>query len=383
MLTWLGSLVRKDNDDECLMQRFQQIIPAVSESSGAYRSHLGTAPHSPHPLSNDEQDIVRTIRERTEEHNANNVTRTDAYLDYYRRHPEIHWALLAHMVSRNGGWSMTDVRGSLLRPILSEQKARALFHMFERSNWLIFHDAYPQLLLYAEAIRQGKPLFHLLPFFGVSRFMPPVWQHFWKERDSSLLTEALIINEQQYIERRVVKHPHFKRTVLHTAVFKLQTAFDFNQVVFPVAGESSHPRLVGRTMHNFANITHRIRTGRLLYYMLFHPRFHERITAWVKHHPHTGSRADYWPERFTADASALNEKVYSPHLRDAWRNVVHRPAEDADWYKHLSSLSVVEPVNVPSERRFYVTDVYERSYHRLHFFSFVARATQRVVQQLK
>src|SRR5690606_824619 len=158
---------RKDNDDECLMQRFQQIIPAVSESSGAYRSHLGTAPHSPHPLSNDEQDIVRTIRERTEEHNANNVTRTDAYLAYYRRHPEIHWALLAHMVSRNGGWSMTDVRGSLLRPILSEQKARALFHMFERSNWLIFHDAYPQLLLYAEAIRQGKPLFHLLPFFGV------------------------------------------------------------------------------------------------------------------------------------------------------------------------------------------------------------------------
>lgn len=277
---------------------------------------------------------------------------------------------------------MTDVRGSLLRPILSEQKARALFHMFERANWLIFHDAYPQLLLYSESLHQGKALFHLLPYFGVSRFMVPVWHNFWKSNDSGLLTLALIINEQHFIEGRVVQNPHYKRAVLQTAVFKIQTAFDFNQVVFPVAGEPSHPRLIGRTMHNFANIAHRIKTGRLLYHMLFHPKFHEYIRAWVNEHPHTGSRADYWPERFTADASTLHNKVYSPYLCDAWEKVEHHPTGYDDWYDKFSSLPVDEAIDAPSERRFYVTDVYERSYRRLHFFSLMARTTQRVIQKL-
>lgn len=45
-----------------------------------------------------------------------------AYYDYYLRYPEIHWAFLGHMVSRNGGWNMTDLKGDLLSRLLSEKE---------------------------------------------------------------------------------------------------------------------------------------------------------------------------------------------------------------------------------------------------------------------
>lgn len=269
---------------------------------------------------------------------------------------------------------MTDVKGSLLKPVLSARMARSLFHMFERSNWLIFHDAFPQLLLYTESVRQGKPLFYLLPHFGVSRFMSAVWPFFWQKKNSSLLTIALIVNEQQYIEKRIVQHPHYRRSVLQTARFKIQTAFDFNQVVFPVAGDPAHPSLVGRTMHNFANVTHRIKTGRMLYHMLFHPNCYSRIYNWAVNHPHTGSRTDYWPERFEETEPTSREKVYSPALHDAWSDVKHRPAESGDWFANSSSLSVLTNVKVQQESDFYVTDVYERSYRRLKILSYLASA---------
>lgn len=42
---------------------------------------------------------------------------------------EIHWALLGHMVSRNGGWNMTDLKGDLYTRILSE-KDQFIFFSF-------------------------------------------------------------------------------------------------------------------------------------------------------------------------------------------------------------------------------------------------------------
>gem|GEM_PF-4680924 len=42
-----------------------------------------------------------------------------AYYEYYRSHPKIHWDFLGHMVLRNGGWNMTDLKGMLLSRLLS------------------------------------------------------------------------------------------------------------------------------------------------------------------------------------------------------------------------------------------------------------------------
>lgn len=369
MWQWLERIFNREPQDECLIERFQGIV------------HTGNQPSS--SICEEEQSILKAIRNQTAMNNCNNLARTNAYLNFYQQHREIHWAFLAHMVSRNGGWSMTDVGGSLLQPVLSNRKARAFFNMFERSNWLIFGDAYPQLLLYAESLRRRKPLFHLLPLWGVSRFMVAIWQHFWEERDPFLLTTALIINEQQYIEKRVVKHPFYRRAVMQTVLFKLQTAFDFNQVVFPVGDDSRYPRLIGRTMHNFANKAHRIKTGRLLYRMLFHPDYFERVYDWAVNHPHTGSRADYWPERFTRQTPARRNRTYSPSLSAVWPNVIHRPAEAGDWYVGRESLSAVVDVSSESEPHFDMTDVYERSYYRLRVISILARTKQLFMQKNK
>ena len=48
-------------------------------------------------------------------HNADNLTRTAFYLAYWRAHPEVTWALLAHLVSRNAGYQMTDLRRHIER----------------------------------------------------------------------------------------------------------------------------------------------------------------------------------------------------------------------------------------------------------------------------
>lgn len=162
-------------------------------------------------LNLDEQQILEKINQQTTACNLNNVTRTNAYLAFYLKYPQVHWALLAHFVSRNAGWNMTDLKGDLLSKILSETEQNAFFQFMERANWLIFQDAYPQLLLYEESVRQSKPLFHLLSHLGVSSFMQAVWSIFWQQKQSHILTHALIINEQNYIEKEWYKTQFLKK----------------------------------------------------------------------------------------------------------------------------------------------------------------------------
>ncbi len=112
-----------------------------------------------------DQALLTEIRKKTARLNRNNVTRTQAYLDFYLKHPEVHWSFLAHMVSRNGGWNMTDLKASHISNLLSYEKASILFRFLEKANHLIFQDAYPQLLLYEESKKAGRPLFYLLSEF--------------------------------------------------------------------------------------------------------------------------------------------------------------------------------------------------------------------------
>ena len=152
-----------------------------------------------------ERALIYRIQHETEQANRNNVTRTEAYRAIYFRCPELHWALLAHVVSRNGGWNMTDLKGELIPRLISEQQRGMIFEMLERANALIFHDAYPQLLLYEAGKKAGRDWSSLLPAFGVSRFMMPVWSKFRQRGESALLTTALIVNEQNFIEGRIVQ----------------------------------------------------------------------------------------------------------------------------------------------------------------------------------
>ncbi|MFY0544303.1 DUF2515 family protein [Brevibacillus sp. H7] len=300
-----------------------------------------------------DQSLAADIRRRTATANRNNVTRTMAYLDIYRRHPELHWAFLAHLVSRNGGWNMTDLRGDWLPRIMNQDEIKAFFLFLERSNWLIFHDAYPQLLLYEEMKRSRTDLTRLLPMMGVSRFMIPIWQDFLQRQERVLLTRALIINEQQYIHQRVVQQPFFRENVLSTFQFLAQSVLSLNQVLFPYQKHPTDKRLsvIGVAVHHFSSVHQRIAIGKTLYQLLFgDSRRLRNIRDWAFRIPHTGSRADYWPHLFSpvkpfpeekkyreringTELIASRPKLYSPVLSSAWKDVEHPPADGDDWFR--------------------------------------------------
>ncbi|MFJ7936054.1 DUF2515 domain-containing protein [Sporosarcina sp. NPDC096371] len=306
-------------------------------------------------LSIEDQQRLQRIRLKTRELNVNNVTRTKAYLDFYRRHSEIHWAFLGHMVSRNGGWNMTDLKGEFLSRLMNEQSQQDFFSFLERGNWLIFQDAYPQFLLYEESLFQGRNLFYLLPYVHVSTFMEVIWSYFWEVGDSTLLAIALIINEQSYLENRIVQNPLYKKKVFQTFEFVLQDLLSFNQILFPYNADgegSKKASLTGLTLHRFGSLHERIMLGKDLYRLLFREAdLLEKVYRWAIRHPHTGSRKDYWPAifndvhegipglAFTRRLKSCRLKtgaprLYSPRLEYAWGNVAHSAAEPQDWFKH-------------------------------------------------
>ncbi|KGX93735.1 hypothetical protein N781_00580 [Pontibacillus halophilus JSM 076056 = DSM 19796] len=296
-----------------------------------------------------EQALVEHIAKQTALANVDNVSRTKAYLDFYLEFPEITWSLLAHFVSRNSGWAMTDLKGEFLPLLLSKQGCESFFHMLERGNWLIFQDAYPQLLLYKESKRRKRPLFHLLHFFGVSSFMNVCWGHFLKTNDSALLARALIINEQHYIEERVIQHPTYKENVLDSMNFHLQEWLHMTHILFPKK-QVGDTTLTGAVVEDFGSLTSRIRFGIQLYQLLFQiSEVRKQAELWANAQPHTGSRKDYWPHLFTTTKETLpgilttprlhhcqlklgKERVYSPPLRQVWSWVSHPHPEREDWF---------------------------------------------------
>ncbi len=306
-----------------------------------------------HKLTIEEKNLLKDIKDMTHKWNLNNVTRTKAYFNFFLQHPEIHWALLGHMVSRNGGWYMTDLKGDLLTRLLSEKEQEDFFLFLERGNWLIFQDVYPQFLLYQQCLKINKNLFYLLPYLNVSIFMETMWNYFWEYGDCSLLAIATVINEQCYLEKRVIQHPHFKKTVLNTIGFKLYDFLRFNHIIFPFYKNktTAEQELIGDTLHQFSSLHERILLGKRLYSLLFQqtPAMLNGVLLWASQTPHTGSRKDYWEHLFhhvnemlpghhyrrrTKECKLKKgaPRIYSPPLQFAWKNIDHPEAEKGDWF---------------------------------------------------
>ncbi|WP_223067635.1 DUF2515 family protein [Paenibacillus caui] len=336
-----------------------------------------SSPQSKQNTSAD-REIAAEIARATEMHNRSNITRTQAYLDIYRAFPELHWALQAHLVSRNAGWNMSDLKGGQEDGLLQDQARYRYYRFLERSNALIFQDAYPQLMLYAQSKKCGKSLFHLLPCFHVSRFMLPFWEQFWLRRSSSLLAVGLIINEQNYIEKRVLQHPFFRTTVMNKPAFRLGSLAGLNQIVIPYAlseeigpGETEgtgygQPRVAGRVLADFANLHARIGIGKHLYAILFGlPAVLQGAERFANSVAHTGSRADYWPGLFTAkqeeartspeqgaellrnDFNPAGGKIFSPRLQGSFGDTPYEPITREDWLQQHSALSDISIPRLP------------------------------------
>lgn len=305
---------------------------------------------------------VTALRQATDLHNRNNLTRTAAYWTVFTKYPELHWAFLAHMVSRNGGWNMTDLCSDAVRPVLDEADREHFFAFLERCNFLIFHDAYPQLCVYEISRREGRWRGDLLVGLGVSVFMQAAWASFWETRERAMLACAQIVNEQSLVEQEVVQTGAYVGIFRHPA-FSAQSLFHLVMVVFPaISGLQGRLRLYGNRVRDFTSIEERVDVGRSLYALLFTGGSHVRrgCLRFAERVPHTGSRADYLPGRFarSREQAQSGERKYSPELAEVWPDRVPGPAGTTDWCRDLSALRWLWPDPVVPARD--MTDSYTR-----------------------
>lgn len=267
-------------------------------------------------------DYVHYIIKKVREHNFDNISRTKAYQNFYMDYHEIKWALLASMVSRNAGWNMTDLFLSPFKKILTEKERQGFFMTYERANWLIFSDAYPQLMVYKLSVQLNKPMFHLLCKFHVSKFMAKEWQYFWQYKDNERLMTALIINEQNVIQKPVIKQTYFKYHIFLRLPYLLQDSLFLNAIIIPTCSDN----LYGAFVHDFTNITKRITLGKRIASVIFNPLVYEQILLFVQKTEHTGSRRDY--EKF------LRKQIEKgPLLRAVYPQINHQDIIRKDWYK--------------------------------------------------
>ncbi|MBM7578659.1 hypothetical protein JOD21_001319 [Jeotgalibacillus terrae] len=247
---------------------------------------------------------------------------------------------------------MTDLKGSLLEHVFTAQSRIDFFSFLEKANAFIFHDAYPQLLLYEKSKEENKNYMHLLPQFGVSTFMEPAWQTFLQHQHSKLLTIALIINEQHYIESRLISNAYYSTHVYESSLFKYQEFFHLNHVIFPYEVDQ-RVKVIGLNVSHFAPLEQRIELGKKLYGMLYASPYQlKNILRFVKSKTHTGSRSDYWPHVFS---SRQSRGIFSPECHAAWENEEHI-YKDEDWYRRGDALPYFEAVELPE--RFDITSRY-------------------------
>jgi len=268
--------------------------------------------------------IVMKVRDA----NLNNVTRTASYLDFFNKHPEIHWSFLAHMVSRNAGYHMTDIRNNLISHVLSKKEQNAFFSFLELCNAAIFQDAYPQLLLYEHWKRTGQPSFHLLKKFNVSMFMKSIWNDFLTTGNKQVLTIGLIMNEQHMIQKRILTG--MKKPIgVDEWLFLLQDRLEFTSILFPY-GKQSPFSLAGLSVSHFEQVKRRILVGKRLYGILFHHSVFPTAYSFAIHHCHSGSRSDYWPHIYSKENKKT--RLYSPTLCSVWDNMPSFTLSSSDWF---------------------------------------------------
>lgn len=268
-----------------------------------------------------EHSIISWIRQKVFMGNKDNISRTKYYQRFYLQNPEIAWAFLASMVSRNTGWNMADLYGNTIPNILDKKTRKQLFLTLERANWIIFKDAAPQLLVYQLSKKFNCPMFHLLDHFLVSGFMKKEWRQFWRYGDRKRLMYALIVNEQHMIHKPVILHPFYKEKIFRSAFFALHELLHFNCIVFPtIQGE-----LYGESVVKFNKVWKRIDLGKRLASILFdvdlYPHFYNFA---IKTEP-TGSRYDY--ERYIY----LRNKRNTPFIRAVLPVIEHHTRIAEDW----------------------------------------------------
>jgi hypothetical protein len=224
-----------------------------------------------------------------DERNRDNVSRTESYLELYaytrKNPPELPWVLMAHLVSRNAGYLMSDLAGRRERNPDQAPAIEQLFLFLERANYLIFYDAWFHMLTWmlggSNAIPDGR----------VAKFMRSAWSRYEdRTRGSAPSPEVeralvldLVTNEQNYIEHRVVHSPRFEMGL--EMIRFVENSGREKPITLPLT--SAEIKVGG-----FEHLDRRIRTGeRIFDQVLAQEPLRSEIFTWAIAHPHTGNRS--------------------------------------------------------------------------------------------
>jgi hypothetical protein len=227
------------------------------------------------------------------ERNRDNVSRTASYLELYAytvaHPPDLPWLLMAHLVSRNAGYWMSDLAARSERKPEQAEGLSNLFRLLERANFLIFHDAWYHVLSH---LLGRDPEEDRTP-----RFIREAWQRYRTQGRERELVLDLVINEQNYIEHRVVHAPRFEIGL--AMIGFIEASGREKPISFPLT--TSDIRVGG-----FAELDKRILTGQRIFDEVLADRDHRRLLfEWASERPHTGDR------------SVMGEAP-SPPIRTAW-----------------------------------------------------------------
>jgi hypothetical protein len=207
--------------------------------------------------------------------NIDNVSRTASYLELYAQ-CRLPWLLMAHLVSRNAGYLMSDLARTRDHPkTLPSAQPMILqtFHMLERANWLIFWDAWHHVNCHLLGREQTR----------ASPFMREAWKRYEASHDETALVYDLVQNEQTLIEHRVVHAPElmFARLLISMTELMGKDA----PLHFPGAD-------VQIRVGWFSSLDKRIEAGRRIFDEVVCDQ-RDALFQWCCAHPHTGSRAVY------------------------------------------------------------------------------------------
>jgi hypothetical protein len=229
---------------------------------------------------------LRELRNELVERNRDNVSRTASYLELYAwtrdRGPELPWLFMAHLVSRNAGYLMTDLArrlaGDAARDPSLSSAMRTLFVLLERGNFLIFYDAWHHVCSYLAGDQLTSP--------RTPVFMCEAWGRFDTTRDQRQLVLDLVHNEQNLIERRAVHHAELAPGMLLLDL--IEASGREKPLVFP------SPDAPEIRVNGFKQLERRIAAGQRIFdEVVADPARRTAMFEWALAHPHTGSRAIY------------------------------------------------------------------------------------------
>src|SRR5688572_31168341 len=117
--------------------------------------------------------MLDRLLEELPERNRDNVARTASYLELYAytvaNPPDLPWLLMAHLVSRNAGYWMSDLAARIERKPEEAAALENLFLLLERANHLIFYDAWYHVLQHLIGAEIGE---------RAPRFMRDAWARY-------------------------------------------------------------------------------------------------------------------------------------------------------------------------------------------------------------